>query len=252
MRIDIVCAVPQVIEQVLATSIIGRAREKGVVQILLHNLHDYATDRYRHIDDTPFGGGAGMILSCEPVFACIERLLAERTYDDVIYMTPDGDQLTQPLANRLSMKQNLILLAGHYKGIDQRIRDVLVTREISIGDYVLTGGELPAAVLADSIVRLLPGAMGDAESALNDSFQTGLLDYPHYTRPADFRGHLVPEVLTGGNHADIERWREAEAYGKTRARRPDMLEGRPVAEPMAKKKRTPPGTAPNHTGMGHE
>lgn len=255
MRIDIVCAVPQVIEQVLSTSIIGRAREKGVVEILLHNLHDYATDRYRHIDDTPFGGGAGMILSCEPVFACIERLQAERTYDDVIYMTPDGEQLTQPIANRLSMKQNLILLAGHYKGIDQRIRDVLVTRELSIGDYVLTGGELPAAVLADSIVRLLPGAMGDAESALNDSFQTGLLDYPHYTRPADFRGHRVPDILTGGNHAEIERWRETEAYNKTRIRRPDMLEGQPVAEPVLKKKknkRIAPDAPPDCREIPHE
>lgn len=223
MRIDIVCAVPQTIEQLLSASILGRAREKGVVEIFLHNLHDYATDKYRHIDDTPFGGGAGMIISCEPVFACIEQLQHDREYDDIIYMTPDGEQLRQPLANQLSLSKNLIILAGHYKGIDQRIRDVLVTREISIGDYVLTGGELPALVLVDAVVRLLPGAMGDAESALNDSFQTGLLDYPHYTRPADFRGHTVPDVLQGGNHADIERWREEQAVRKTEKRRPDLL-----------------------------
>lgn len=254
MRMDIVCAVPQVIEQVLSTSIIGRAREKGVVDIVLHNLHDYATDRYRHIDDTPFGGGAGMILACEPVFACIERLHAERSYDDVIYMTPDGEQLSQPIANRLSMQRNLIVLAGHYKGIDQRIRDVLVTREISIGDYVLTGGELPAAVLADAVVRLLPGAMSDAESALNDSFQTGLLDYPHYTRPADFRGHVVPDVLQGGNHAAIERWRETEAYRKTLQRRPDMLEGSAMVDPSVgqSKKRNRSGAKPGATENNHE
>lgn len=223
MRLDLVCAVPQTIEQLLSASIIGRARQSGVVEVHLHNLHDYATDRYKHIDDTPFGGGAGMIISCEPVFACIEKLQSERTYDDVIYMTPDGEQLRQPLVNRLSMHRNLIILAGHYKGIDQRIRDLLVTREISIGDYVLTGGELPALVLVDAVVRLLPGAMSDAESALNDSFQTGLLDYPHYTRPADFRGHIVPDVLQGGNHALIEQWREDQAYRKTQERRPDLL-----------------------------
>lgn len=224
MRIDLVCAVPQTIEQLLSASIIGRARQSGVVDIHLHNLHDYATDRYRHIDDTPFGGGAGMIIGCEPVFACIEKLQSERSYDDVIYMTPDGEQLRQPLVNRLSLSRNLLILAGHYKGIDQRIRDLLVTREISIGDYVLTGGELPALVLVDAVVRLLPGAMGDAESALNDSFQTGMLDYPHYTRPADFRGHTVPDVLQSGNHAVIERWREEQAYRKTLERRPDLLE----------------------------
>lgn len=231
MRLDLVCAVPQTIEQLLSASIIGRARQSGVVEVHLHNLHDYATDRYKHIDDTPFGGGAGMIISCEPVFACIEKLQSERTYDDVIYMTPDGEQLRQPLVNRLSMHRNLIILAGHYKGIDQRIRDLLITREISIGDYVLTGGELPALVLVDAVVRLLPGAMSDAESALNDSFQTGLLDYPHYTRPADFRGHIVPEVLQGGNHALIEQWREEQAYRKTQERRPDLLRTQePVSE----------------------
>lgn len=231
MRLDLVCAVPQTIEQLLSASIIGRARQSGVVEVHLHNLHDYATDRYKHIDDTPFGGGAGMIISCEPVFACIEKLQSERTYDDVIYMTPDGEQLRQPLVNRLSMHRNLIILAGHYKGIDQRIRDLLITREISIGDYVLTGGELPALVLVDAVVRLLPGAMSDAESALNDSFQTGLLDYPHYTRPADFRGHIVPEVLQGGNHALIEQWREEQAYRKTQERRPDLLRTpEPVSE----------------------
>ncbi len=223
MRIDIVSGVPALVEPLLSESIIGRAREKGVVEIYVHNLHDYAEDRFKHIDDTPFGGGAGMIIKCAPVFACIEKLLAERDYDHVIYASPDGEMLDQTMANGLSLAKNIIILAGHYKGIDQRIRDILVTKEISIGDYVLSGGELPALVMVDSIVRLLPGAIGDAESALEDAFQQGLLDAPHYTRPADFRGTRVPDVLLSGNHAEIRKWREKQALEKTRVRRPDLL-----------------------------
>ena len=223
MRIDIVSGVPALVEPLLSESIIGRARAKGVVEIYVHNLHDYAEDRFKHIDDTPFGGGAGMIIKCAPVFACIEKLLAERDYDHVIYASPDGEMLDQTMANGLSLAKNIIILAGHYKGIDQRIRDILVTKEISIGDYVLSGGELPALVMVDSIVRLLPGAIGDAESALEDAFQQGLLDAPHYTRPADFRGTRVPDVLLSGNHAEIRKWREKQALEKTRVRRPDLL-----------------------------
>lgn len=223
IRIDIVCVVPQILESFIATSIIGRAREKGYAEIVLHNLHDYATDTFRHIDDTPYGGGAGMIIQCEPVFRCIEELLSQRPYDEVIYLCPDGEQLTQSTCNALSLRTNLILLCGHYKGIDQRIRDVLVTREISVGDYVLTGGEIAAAVVTDAIVRLVPGVVGDAESVLEDSFMHGLLDAPHYTKPADFRGHGVPEVLLSGNHARIRQWRQDMAKAKTRQRRPDLL-----------------------------
>lgn len=223
LRIDIVCAVPQTLDSVVTTSIVGRAREKGLVDIHVHNLHDYATDRFRHIDDTPYGGGAGMILECEPIFSCIEGLQAQRTYDDVIYLTPDGERLANARCVELSMHRNIILLAGHYKGVDQRVRDVLVTRELSIGDYVLTGGELAAAVLTDAIVRLVPGVLGDAESALDDSFMNGLLDAPHYTKPADFRGHRVPDILLSGNHARIRQWRHDQALTKTRERRPDLL-----------------------------
>lgn len=226
IRIDIVCVVPQILESFVSTSIIGRGQEKGLVEIHLHNLHDYATDRYKHIDDSPYGGGAGMVIQCEPVFACIEGLLAQRHYDEVIYLCPDGSLLTQDVCNELSLKGSLILLCGHYKGIDQRIRDILVTREISVGDYVLTGGEIAAAVLTDAIVRLVPGVVGDAESVLDDSFMHGLLDAPLYTKPADFRGSSVPDVLTSGNHKLIREWREAQALAKTQERRPDLLEGR--------------------------
>lgn len=224
IRFDIVSAVPQLMTSFMEHSIVGRAREKGLVEIVVHNLHDYATDRFRHIDDTPYGGGAGMIIQCEPVFACIEQLMAERTYDEVIYLCPDGAVLDQSSANELSLKTNIILLAGHYKGIDQRIRDVLVTREISIGDYVLSGGELPAAILVDCVTRLIPGVISDAESLLEDSFMTGLLDAPHYTKPADFRGMLVPDVLRSGDHARIKKWRHEQALQKTRQRRPDLLD----------------------------
>ena len=223
LRIDVVCCAPDIARPALDVSILGRARAKGIVTIIVHNLHDYAEDRYRHIDDAPFGGGAGMIIKCAPVFACAERLQSERRYDEVIFLTPDGEMLNQQVVTELSLKRNLLLIAGHYKGIDQRIRDTLVTREISIGDYILTGGELPALVLTDAIVRLLPGALGDVESAFGDSFQTGLLDAPHYTRPANFRGMSVPEVLLSGNHSAIAAWREEQSHSKTLERRPDLL-----------------------------
>ncbi len=223
LRIDIVCAVPESFGNFLTTSIVGRSVASGIAQLHIHNLHDYATDTFRHIDDSPYGGGAGMIIQCEPVFACIENLQRERSYDDVIYLCPDGVPLVQDICVELASASALILLAGHYKGIDQRIRDVLVTREISIGDYVLSGGELAAAVLADSIIRLLPGAVSDAESVLEDSFMDGLLDPPHYTRPANFRGLTVPDVLLSGNHAAIRSWRKQEALAKTQLRRPDLL-----------------------------
>ncbi|MCE7933675.1 MAG: tRNA (guanosine(37)-N1)-methyltransferase TrmD [Chlorobi bacterium CHB2] len=224
MRIDILSVVPQTFASVLDASIVSRARKANLAEINIHNLHDYGLGRYKQVDDTPYGGGAGMVLRPEPIFECVERLQAERKYDEVIFLTPDGQQLTQSLANRLSMAANLILLCGHYKGVDERVRQTLVTQEISIGDYVLTGGELPAMVLTDAIVRLLPGAMGDSESALGDSFQTGLLDAPQYTKPAEFRGMNVPEVLQSGDHAKIAAWREAAALERTRQRRPDILD----------------------------
>jgi tRNA (guanine37-N1)-methyltransferase len=210
-------------KSVFNSSIIRIAKKKKLVKIKLHNLHDYATDKFRHIDDTPYGGGAGMLIKCEPVFACIENLKSKREYDQIIYLTADGERLTQSIANELSMCRNVILIAGHYKGIDQRIRNVLVTREISVGDYVLSGGELPAMLLADSIIRLIPGVIGDAESALDDSFQDGLLEAPYYTKPADFQGHNVPEVLLSGNQKKINVWREEQALLKTKLRRPDLL-----------------------------
>ena len=223
LRLDIVTALPDMFKSVFNSSIIRIAKKKKLVKIKLHNLHDYATDKFRHIDDTPYGGGAGMLIKCEPVFACIENLKSKREYDQIIYLTADGERLTQSIANELSMCRNVILIAGHYKGIDQRIRDVLVTREISVGDYVLSGGELPSMLLADSIIRLIPGVIGDAESALDDSFQDGLLETPYYTKPADFQGHNVPEVLLSGNQKKINEWREEQALLKTKLRRPDLL-----------------------------
>jgi tRNA (guanine37-N1)-methyltransferase len=224
MRIDIVSAVPEMFTSVLQSSIIDKAQKNGVCEIHLHNLHDYALDRFRHIDDYPFGGGAGMLIKCQPVFDCIEKLKFERKYDEVVFMTPDAKKLDQTLVNQLSLSENLIILAGHYKGIDQRIRDELITREISIGDYVLSGGELPALVLVDAIVRLLPGALGDSQSALDDSFMDGLLEPPQYTRPADFRGLKVPDVLLSGHHKKIEEWQQNMALEKTKKIRPDLLE----------------------------
>lgn len=223
MRIDIVAAIPESIEQYLNYSIIKNGREKGLIEVFLHNLHDYSGNKWRRIDDYPFGGDAGMVIKCEPVFNCIEKLKSEVEYDEIIYLTPDGELFNQKIANELSLKQNIILLAGHYKGIDQRIRDALITREISIGDYVLTGGELPALVVLDAIVRLIPGVIGDASSALNDSFQYGLLEAPIYTRPAVFRGMEVPKVLLSGNHKEIEEWKYQKALEKTKKLRPDML-----------------------------
>lgn len=225
IRIDIVCVVPQILDSFVSTSIVGRARQKSLATITLHNLHDYASDTFRHIDDTPYGGGAGMVIQCEPVFRCIESLTAKHTYDEVIYLCPDGKVLDQQMCNELSLRRSMILLCGHYKGIDQRIRDVLVTREISVGDYVLTGGEIAAAVLTDAIVRLVPGVVGDAESVLEDSFMHGLLDAPQYTKPAEFRGLNVPDVLLSGNHALIRKWRHEQALQRTRERRPDLLTG---------------------------
>lgn len=223
LRLDIITALPEMFKQVFNSSIVKIARKKKLVKIKLHNLHDYASDKFRHIDDTPYGGGAGMLIKCEPVFKCIEKLKSQRDYDHVIFMTADGEKLTQSVANELSLSKNLIILAGHYKGIDQRIRDVLITREISAGDYVLSGGELPAMILADGIIRLIPGVIGDAESALDDSFQDGLLEPPYYTKPADYKGYKVPEVLLSGNEKKIKEWREEQALLKTRNRREDLL-----------------------------
>ncbi len=223
MRIDIITVLPELLRSPFDESIIRRAREKGIAEINIINLRDYSTDKHRSVDDYPFGGGAGMVMMIEPVFNCITHLTSQRKYDEIIYTSPDGMRFSQAVANELSMKENIIILAGHYKGIDQRIRDHLITREISIGDYVLTGGELPAAVITDAIVRLLPGAISDAESALSDSFQDGLLAPPQYTRPAEFRGWRVPEILTGGNTPEIEKWRFEESLRITREKRPDLL-----------------------------
>jgi len=223
MRIDIVTAHPAMFESVINTSIINIAREKGVVSIFLHNIHDYAKDKFRHIDSPPFGCGAGMLIQCEPVFECIEKLQEERKYDEIIYMSADGQTLKQINCNEISLLKNIIILCGHYKGIDQRIRDRLITREISIGDYVMSGGELPALVLVDSIVRLLPGVLGDAESALEDSFMDGLLEPPQYTKPAVYRDMAVPEILLGGNHKEINKWRNEQSLSKTQKLRPDLM-----------------------------
>ena len=223
MRIDVVTGFPKLLESPLGESMLKRAQEKGLVSIVIHDLREYAIDRHRTIDDTPYGGGAGMVLKPEPVFACIEKLKGERAYDAVIYMSADGAPLHQQEANRLSLATNLILLCGHYKGIDERIRSGLVTRELSIGDYVLTGGELPALVLIDAVVRLLPGVLHDGESLLDDSFQEGMLGAPSYTRPAEFRGMKVPEVLLSGNHEEITAWRREQQQRRTAERRKDLL-----------------------------
>ncbi len=223
MRIDIITVLPELLRSSFDESIIKRARAKGIVEINVINLRDFSGDKHKNVDDYQFGGGAGMVMMIEPVYNCITHLSSLRRYDEIIYTSPDGDRFTQPLANELSMKENIIILAGHYKGIDQRIRDHLITREISIGDYVLTGGELPAAVITDAIVRLLPGAISDAGSALSDSFQDNLLAPPVYTRPAEFMGWKVPEILTGGNTPEIEKWRFEQSVRNTREKRPDLL-----------------------------
>lgn len=219
LRIDIVTGFPKLLTSPLNESIIRQAKKKKLVQIRVHDLRKYARDRHRTIDDTPYGGGAGMILKPEPIFECIEALQKKRTYDEIIFLTADGEMFNQKLANELSIKKNLILLCGHYKGIDERVRQKLVTKEISIGEYVLTGGELPALVLVDAVVRLVPGVIGDAESLLTDSFQENLLDYPHYTKPAEYRSMRVPDVLLSGNHKRIERWRVWQRLERTKQRR---------------------------------
>ena len=225
MRVDILTVLPEMIEPFIGMSMLKRAQEKGLAEIFVHNLRDYTTNKWRRVDDYPFGGAAGMVMQIEPVERAIETLRAERPYDEVIFTSPDGDLLDQPTANSLSLKENIIILCGHYKGIDQRIRDHLITREISIGDYVLTGGELPAAVIADSIIRLIPGVLGDEESALSDSFQDNLLAPPIYTRPADWHGWRVPDVLLSGNERLIREWEYDRAVERTKRLRPHLLEG---------------------------
>jgi tRNA (guanine37-N1)-methyltransferase len=223
MRIDILTCQPVLLESPFAHSIVKRAQDKGLAEIQVHDLRDYAINKHGQLDDYVFGGGAGMVLRVEPIAAWIDELQAQRTYDAIIYLTPDGETLRQPLANRLSLLGNIILLCGHYKGVDQRIRDQYVTHEISVGDYVLSGGELGAAVLVDAVVRLLPGVLGNEESALSDSFQDGLLAPPVYTRPAEWRGLAVPEILLSGNTPKIEEWRHEQALARTQAKRPDLL-----------------------------
>ncbi|MCH4896608.1 tRNA (guanosine(37)-N1)-methyltransferase TrmD [Marinilabiliaceae bacterium JC040] len=224
MRIDILSAVPELLESPLNHSIIKRAKEKSIVEIHIHNIRDWSKDKYKRIDDYSFGPDAGMVLQIEPIYDAITELCSARKYDHVIYTSPDGERLNQKMSNTLSLSGNIIILCGHYKGIDQRIRDFLITKEISIGDYVLTGGELAAAVIIDSVVRLLPGAMSDETSALTDTFQDDLLAPPIYTRPADFKGWKVPDILISGDHKKIKDWQEAEAYKRTKLLRPDLLE----------------------------
>ena len=223
MRIDIITVLPELLEGFVRESILGRAQKKGLVEIHLHNLRDYATNKYRRVDDYPFGGFAGMVMQCEPIDRCISALKAERDYDEVIFTTPDGKQFDQPMANTLSLCENLIILCGHYKGIDYRIREHLITKEVSIGDYVLTGGELAAAVMTDAIVRIVPGVIGDEQSALSDSFQDNLLAPAVYTRPADYNGWKVPDVLLSGHQRKIEEWRLGQAQERTARLRPDLL-----------------------------
>lgn len=223
MRIDIISAVPDLMESPFKTSILKRAMEKGLAEVHFHNVRDFALNKHRQIDDTLYGGGAGMVMTCEPLDLCISQLKSERDYDDIIYLTPDGETFNQKIANSYSLKENLILLCGHYKGIDQRIRDLHITREISIGDFVLTGGELAACVLADAIIRLLPGVLNDEQSALTDSFQDDLLSPPIYTKPEVYKGMRVPEVLLSGNFGKIEEWRHQKAIEITQQKRPDLL-----------------------------
>ena len=225
MRIDIITVLPEMLESPLNCSILKRAQDKGLAEIVVHNLRDYTTNKHRKVDDYPFGGDAGMVMQVEPVDRCISALKAERNYDEVIFTAPDGDILTQPMANSLSMLDNIIILCGHYKGIDYRIREHLITREISIGDYVLTGGELPAVIITDAIVRLIPGAIGDEQSALSDSFQDNLLEPPIYTRPAEYNGWRVPDILLSGHEARIAEWRHQQSIERTRQRRPHLLDG---------------------------
>lgn len=223
MRIDILTLFPEMFEGPLSESIIKRAREKGIVEIHFHDIREYSTDKHNRVDDYPFGGGAGMVMQIEPISILIEELRSQRSYDEIIYMTPDGHRLNQKTVNQLSLKGNIMILCGHYKGVDQRVRDQYITMEISIGDYVLTGGELAAAVVVDSVVRLIPGVLSDETSALTDSFQDNLLSPPVYTRPAEFKGWRVPDILLSGHQANIEKWREEQAYERTKRLRPDLL-----------------------------
>ncbi len=224
MRIDIITVLPELLRSPFEASILKRAIEANLVEVHFHNLRDYTSDNYKSVDDYQFGGGAGMVMMIEPIDKCISKLQAERNYDEIIYMTPDGETLNQSIANEMSLKKNIIILCGHYKGVDQRVRDMFITREISIGDYVLSGGELGAAVLCDAIIRLVPGVLGNETSALTDSFQDNLLAPPIYTRPRDYQGHKVPEILLSGNFPEIEKWREEQALKRTEERRPDLLE----------------------------
>ena len=223
MRIDILTVLPEMFESPLGCSILKRAQDKGLAEIVVHNLRDYTVDKHRKVDDYPFGGEAGMVMKVQPVEACINALKKERDYDEVIFTSPDGETFNQKMANNLSMLENVIILCGHYKGVDYRIREHLVTKEISIGDYVLTGGELPAIVMTDAIVRLIPGAIGDEQSALSDSFQDNLLAPPIYTRPADYNGWKVPDILLSGHEAKIDEWRHEQSLERTRRLRPDLL-----------------------------
>lgn len=224
MRLDIITCLPNLFEGPMNQSIVKRSMDKGVVDIHIHNLRDYSTNKHKNVDDYAYGGGAGMVLSIEPIDACISGLRSERNYDEIIFLTPDGQTLNQNMANGLAIHQNLILLCGHYKGVDQRVRDHIVTKEISIGDYVLSGGELAAMVLADSIIRLIPGVLNDETSALTDSFQDNLLAPPVYSRPAEYKGWNVPDVLLSGHEANIEKWRHEQSVKRTEERRPDLFD----------------------------
>ncbi|MCK8494475.1 MULTISPECIES: tRNA (guanosine(37)-N1)-methyltransferase TrmD [Spirosoma] len=224
MRIDIITCLPRLLDSFFGHSILQRAQQGGYVEVVVHDLRDFTADKHRRVDDYAFGGGAGMVMQIEPIATCIRSLQEQRTYDEIIYMTPDGERLNQQTANSLSLRQNLIILCGHYKGVDERVREMFITKEISIGDYVLSGGELAAAVLSDAIIRLLPGVLNDETSALTDSFQDNLLAPPVYTRPAEFEGHRVPDILLSGHEAKIDEWRHEQALARTRARRPDLLD----------------------------
>ena len=223
MRIDIITVLPELLKSPFEASILKRAIENELVEVYFHNLRDYTSDKYKSVDDYQYGGGAGMVMLIEPIDKCITKLKQERKYDEVIYMTPDGSTLNQQIANQISLCKNVIILCGHYKGVDQRVRDMFVTKEISIGDYVLSGGELAAGILCDAVIRLIPGVLGDETSALTDSFQDNLLAPPIYTRPRDYKGYKVPEILFSGNFPEIEKWRDEQSYQRTKERRPDLL-----------------------------
>jgi tRNA (guanine37-N1)-methyltransferase len=224
MRIDVISILPEMLDGFVNNSIVKRAREKNVVEIYLHSLREYGKKNYRQVDDYAFGGGAGMVMMIEPIYKLIEKLKSERNYDEIIYMSPDGEMLKQKEVNRLSILNNIIVLCGHYKGVDHRVREYLITKEISIGDYVISGGELAAAVLIDAITRIIPNAIGDEESALTDSFQDNLLSPPVYTRPPEFNGWKVPDILLSGNHKKIEQWKDEQAYERTKQLRPDLMQ----------------------------